>query len=180
MALNDQILLLGEFFRLHFIENNGMAFGLEFGGEWGKLALGLFRILAVLGIGYYVYILIKQGASKYLVWAMTLIFAGAMGNIIDGVFYGKIFGDSHGQVAELFPAEGGYAGWMHGRVVDMFYFEFINISRAEAPSWLPDFLFGSDERLIFFRYIFNVADASVCIGVAMIAVFYRKIFTKKS
>lgn len=181
MRIGDQLFVLGDYFRLYFIENNGMAFGMELGGESGKLFLSLFRVVAVLGIGYYIYRLAKEGSSKYLIIAMSLVFAGAMGNIIDSVFYGKIFSFSgYGEPAVLFPPEGGYAGWMHGKVVDMFYVELFNMDRASAPSWLPDYFFGPDERFIFFRPIFNLADASISIGVAMIVVFYRQIFGKQA
>lgn len=166
MTYGQQINLLGEYFQLYFIENNGMAFGMEFGGDWGKLLLSLFRVMAVLGIGYYIYRLSKEKASPYLINSMTLILAGALGNIIDSIFYGRIFSLSHyGTPARIFPAEGGYAEWLHGRVVDMF---FINV---HWPEWVPNV--GGE---LIFPPIFNVADISITFGVFMIAIFYRKIF----
>lgn len=170
MTYSEQIPLIGDYFKLFFIENNGMAFGMELGGDWGKLALSLFRVFAVGGIAYYIYKLSKDNASKYLIWSMSLILAGALGNIIDSVFYGKIFSLSTGnQVATMFPPDGGYAGWMHGQVVDMFYFT------GKWPEWVPSI--GGD---MIFPPIWNLADASITIGVALILIFYRKIFGKQS
>ena len=168
MAYGDHINVIGDYFQLFFIENNGMAFGMELGGDWGKLALSLFRVFAVFGIAYYIYRLSRDKASKYLIAAMSLILAGALGNIIDSVFYGKIFSASYGnEVAVLFPPEGGYASWMHGKVVDMFYFT------GRWPSWVPNV--GGE---MIFPPIWNLADASITIGVALILIFYRQIFGK--
>ncbi len=148
-----------------------MAFGLSWGGEYGKLLLTLFRILAVVAIGYYLLKLIKQKAHPGFVSAISLIMAGAIGNILDSVFYGKIFSlSTPSQLASLLPSEGGYANWLHGRVVDMLYFP---IYEGYLPHWLP--IWGG-QYLIFFRPIFNVADASISIGVILIMLFQRKFF----
>lgn len=177
--------VLGNFLQLHFIENNGMAFGLEFGGDTGKIVLSLFRVLAVFGLGYLLYGWAKKKASRHLIISMSLIVAGAAGNIIDSMVYGRIFSSTCGNpyyiencrdVAVFMPEEGGYAPVTKGLVVDMFYSEIINIKKDDAPGWLPDFLFGEDNRFMFFRPVFNFADASISIGVFLILIFYRKIF----
>lgn len=177
--------VLGDALQLHFIENNGMAFGMELGGDGGKIVLSLFRIFAVLGLGYLLYSWAKKKASKHLIVAMSLIVAGAAGNIIDSMVYGRIFSSTCGnprhiencrEVAVFMPGEGGYAPVFKGEVVDMFYCELINIKKEDAPSWMPDFLFSDGDRFIFFRPVFNFADASISIGVFLILIFYRKIF----
>ena len=148
---------------LQFVENKGMAFGLEFGGEFGKVALTLFRMVAVVGIGYLLWTAVKAKRSKSLVISLALIFAGAMGNIIDSAFYGLIFDASTPfQKAVLFPAEGGYASFLHGAVVDMFYFP---IAHGHFPQWLP--VWGGEE-FEFFRPVFNIADAAISVGVVML------------
>ena len=155
MYLGQEFNILGKWFIVHFTENNGMAFGMEFGGEFGKLALTLFRIVAVAGIGYGLHYLIKYKYHRGLILNVALIFAGATGNIIDSVFYGNIYG---------------YETWFHGRVVDMLYFP---IAQGFFPAWLP--IWGGDE-FVFFRPVFNLADAAISIGVIIILVFQKTYF----
>ncbi len=178
-TIGQQFHILGDFFRLYFIENNGMAFGMELGGIYGKIILTTFRLVAVSAIGYYLYNLTRKQGSIHLIVALSLILAGALGNIIDSVFYGVIFNEStYYQPATIFPEAGGYSTWLQGKVVDMFYFEFFNIPREDAPNWLPGFLFGPDDRFIFFRPIFNLADAAISVGMGIILVFQKRIFDK--
>jgi signal peptidase II len=166
---DSAIPLFGDWAFLHFIENRGMAFGMEFGGTWGKLLLTLFRIVAVAAIGYGLHRLVKRGASTALVLSVALIFAGALGNIIDSTFYGVIFSQStHFQKAVLFPEGGGYAPLLHGAVVDMFYFP---IWEGRLPQWLP---WWGGEHFVFFRPVFNIADAAITVGVAMFVLFQGK------
>jgi signal peptidase II len=172
MAIGDEFPILGNWFLIHFVENNGMAFGFEFGGEYGKILLSLFLIGAVIGIGYYLLQLVKKDIPMGFIACAALIFAGAIGNIIDSAFYGLIFSHSYGQVATLFPPEGGYATFLHGSVVDMFYFPLIS---GVYPEWVP-FVGGSDFQ--FFRPVFNVADSSISIGIFAIIIFYRKLFSE--
>lgn len=176
MTLGEEIQVFGDWFKLYFTENYGMAFGMEFGGEWGKLSLSIFRILAIIAIGVYLYMLTRNKRKHTgLIISISMIFAGAIGNIIDSAFYGMIFTQSsYHTVAEFAAAGEGYSSFLHGRVVDMFYFPIINISKSELPSWLPDFLFGYDNRLVFFRPIFNIADSSITTGVFWLILFERK------
>ena len=174
MALGQEYKLLGNWFIIHFTENNGMAFGMEFGGEAGKLALTLFRIVAVLGIGYGVVYLIKKKYHRGLIMNVALIFAGAMGNIIDSTFYGLIFSEStYYNPAKLLPADGGYAGLFHGRVVDMFYFPIV---QGIFPQWFP---IWKGEEFIFFRPVFNVADAAISLGVILILIYQKRYFKEE-
>jgi len=170
--LGDSIPLFGQghdWAYLQFVENRGMAFGLEFGGGFGKIALTLFRIVAVIGIGYLLVRAIKDKRNNWLVVSLSLIFAGAMGNIIDSAFYGLIFDASTPfHKAVLFPADGGYAPFLHGAVVDMFYFPLMH---GHFPQWLP--IWGG-EQYEFFRPVFNIADASISVGVVMLILVQRK------
>jgi len=173
MSLGDEIVVFKDWFILHFVENNGMAFGFEFAGEYGKMFLSIFRILAVFAIGWYLFKLAKQKEIPFgFIASISLIFAGAIGNIIDSLFYGLIFEQSYGQVSSIFPEGGGYAGFLHGKVVDMFYFPLIS---GQYPNWLP--FLGGDEFL-FFRPVFNIADSAITIGIFSILIFYRKYFNK--
>jgi signal peptidase II len=161
--------LFGDWGYLHFIENRGMAFGMEFGGAWGKLLLTLFRILAVAGIGWYLMTLIKRKVSTAMLVSVALIFSGALGNIVDSTFYGLIFSASTPfDKAVLFPPDGGYAPLFHGAVVDMFYFP---LWEGRLPDWIPGW---GGQHTVFFRPVFNVADAAITVGVALFIMVQRK------
>ncbi len=175
MTLGQSIPVLGDWFIIHFTENYGMAFGLEFSGEYGKLILSVFRIVAVLFIGWYLYRLIRKNASPGLIACISLIMAGAIGNIIDSAFYGLIFSESlFNQVAEFMPEAGGYGSFLHGKVVDLFYFPII---RGTFPSWMP---FWGDQQFLFFRPVFNVADSAITLGVFWLIIFQKKYFSHQN
>lgn len=174
MTIGEEYAVLGNWFLIHFTENNGMAFGFQFAGEWGKLALSLFRIIAVIAIGIYLYLLTQKKTSFGPVFGISMIMAGALGNIIDSAFYGMIFTNStFHTVAEFMPEGGGYAAFLHGKVVDMFYFPIIVLQQSTAPAWIPDFIFGNDGYFIFFRPVFNIADAAITTGVLWLLLFER-------
>ncbi|HZH73883.1 MAG TPA: lipoprotein signal peptidase [Mariniphaga sp.] len=171
MSLGQEFVIFKNWFIIHFVENNGMAFGFEFAGEHGKLFLSLFRIVAVIAIGWYLFRLVKHPQLRFgFLASIALIFAGAIGNIIDSLFYGMLFNHSYGQLADFMPEGGGYASFLHGRVVDMFYFPLVDTT---FPDWIP-FIGGRD--FVFFRPVFNIADASITIGISIILLFYRKEF----
>lgn len=151
-------------FQIYFTENPGMAFGLEIIDKW---LLSVFRIVAVTAIAYYIFTLIKRNYSLGYITCIALIFAGALGNIIDSVFYGVIFDHSYGQAATFMP-EKGYATVLHGKVVDMLYFPLI---QTTLPDWVP--IWGGED-FVFFRPIFNIADSSICVGVFILLLFYRR------
>lgn len=162
MTIGESIPVFGDWFQIYFIENNGMAFGWEFGAEFGKIALGVFRIVAVALFFYLLYYLSKKKIKFGPLFGISLITAGALGNIIDGMFYGMIFSEStFTQVATLFPDGGGYAGFMQGKVVDMLYFPLFTF-----PEWMP--LVGGQ---IFFSPIFNIADSAITIGFLYLLIF---------
>lgn len=170
MMIGDEIHIFGKWGMLHFIENNGMAFGMEMGGRPGKLILSIFRMVAIFGIGWFLYLTIKKKSNIGLILAVSAILAGAIGNIIDSAFYGMIFSESFAQPAVLFPPGGGYSSFLHGRVVDMFYFPVIN---THWPDWSP---FRPGESFVFFRPVFNIADSSITCGVFSILIFQKKMF----
>lgn len=160
-----------DWFRLHFTENEGMAFGLKLGGSYGKLVLSLFRIVAVSFMGYYLVKLLNEKAPFGLVCSIALIMAGALGNILDSAFYGLIFSSSSGHsVAQFMPEGGGYASFLHGKVVDMLYFP---MYEGILPDWIP---FRGGKYFMFFRPVFNLADTSITIGVFLIILFQRSFF----
>ncbi len=167
---------------LQLVENPGMAFGMKFGGETGKLLLTLFRIAAVIVIGYILKKMIATGREPWLIVSLALIFAGALGNIIDSAFYGLLFdkgtiydpitGDDIGYRGLATFGSPGYASFLHGSVVDMFYFP---LWQGRFPSWLP---FWGDQPFVFFRPVFNIADAAISVGVAMMILMRRKTRTE--
>lgn len=173
MYIGEEFSVVGKWFIIHFTENPGMAFGYQFGGDYGKIILSLFRVVAVSLIGWYLFMNIRKGVKLAFVISISLVLAGALGNIIDSAFYGLIFNDSMFQVAEFLPKSGSYGTFMHGKVVDMFYFP---ILQGHFPSWLP---FWGSEEFIFFRPVFNIADASISVGVLLIILFQKKIFPEK-
>lgn len=152
-VLGEEVDVLS-WFKIHFVENKGMAWGVQIPGAYGKLILTIFRLFAIVGIGYWLWDSVRKHAPRVLLISIALIFAGALGNIIDSVFYGLIFEDSYGQVSGIFPEGGGYGKLFHGKVVDMFSFS-------------------------FFNPVFNVADSSISVGVALLLVFNKKAFPKK-
>ena len=164
MHIGEDIPLIGEWCRLHFIENEGFAFGMSFGGAAGKIGLTLFRIVATGVIAWFIWKQLKQNGRTSLIACLVLIFAGAIGNLIDSCFYGLLFNESFYNVATLFPPEGGYAPLLQGKVVDMFYFPLFDFY---WPEWVP--VIGGD-HFEFFSAIFNVADAAITIGVIWLIV----------
>ena len=164
--------VLGNWFRLHFVENEGMAWGWKFGGGFGKIALTLFRLVAVIWGSFLLRDFIRKHYHKGFIICAALIYAGALGNLIDSLFYGLLFESSNPfaqNIAKLFPAGGGYAGFLHGKVVDMLYFPII--TNAHYPAWVP--FFGGDE-FEFFRPVFNIADAAISVGVITILLFQNR------
>ena len=169
--------VIGNWFKLYFIENEGMAYGWKFGGEWGKILLTLFRLAAVIFGVFYIRKIIKNKYHPGFIICAALIFAGALGNLIDSMFYGLIFEDSSMfsyNIAKMFPAHG-YAGFLHGKVVDMLYFPIIR--NAHFPAWIP---FWGGEDFEFFRPIFNLSDAAISVGIITILVFQRRFFKSNS
>lgn len=171
MTLGQEIHLAGNWAILHFTENNGMAFGMQFAGDYGKLALSLFRIIAVIFLAWYIWHLSKRGTKFGVIACFSLIMAGAMGNIFDSAIYGLIFSEStFFDIARMFPAEGGYSTFLHGKVVDMFYFP---ILQGTYPQWFP---FWKGQEFIFFRPVFNISDSAITTGVLSLIIFERKFF----
>lgn len=165
MALYDVIDITG-WFKIYFVENPGMAFGIE---AIGKLFLSIFRIIAVSAIVVFLARIIRDNFKTGFITCIALVLAGASGNIIDSIFYGVFFEASYpGHIAAAVPFGEGYASLLHGKVVDMFYFPLIE---GTFPKWVP-FVGGDD--FLFFRFIFNVADAAISVGVALLIIFYRK------
>ena len=169
MTIGESIPVFGNWFQIYFIENNGMAFGMQFGGTVGKFLLTALRLVLIGVIIYYLRRLVKEGASRAFLTGISLILVGAIGNVIDSMFYGLIFSEStFTQFATIFPEGGGYAPFMFGKVVDMLYFPMIDIV---LPDWVP---FRGGEQFIFFRPIFNIADSCITIGVFFLLLFRRK------
>ncbi len=161
-----QSFVITSWFHIYFTENPGMAFGIE---VISKLFLTVFRIVAVGFIGYYLWKIVRERFHFGYIACIAMIFAGAIGNIIDSIFYGVLFSEStRDTVAVFLPSGGGYEAWLHGRVVDMFYFPLID---TILPEWVP--IWGG-EHFVFFRPIFNLADSAICVGVFILLLFFRR------
>ena len=178
-ALGDEYRVF-HWFRVYFVENDGMAWGTKlsdftsfFSDRTAKIALTVFRIIAIIGIGFWLFDATRKKSPKVLLLAIAFIFSGALGNIIDSVFYGLLFNDSHGQIASFLPIEGGYDGLLHGRVVDMLYFP---LWKGYLPEWLP---FFGGTYFTFFEPVFNIADMAISTGFIMLLLFNKKAFPKK-
>lgn len=173
LRLGEEVHIAGNWFFIHFTENPGMVFGIEFGDGSGKIALSLFRLLAVSAIGWFGLKMIREKRSRLLITCIALVFAGAVGNLLDNCFYGLLFGESDlFRPAEFMPAGGGYGGFLHGQVVDMFYFPILH---GHYPNWIP--IWGGEE-FEFFHNIFNVADASITAGVWLLIIYLLRMFRR--
>ena len=171
-ALGEDVKVF-DWFSIYFVENEGMAWGAKIPGQYGKLFLTLFRMVAIVGIGYWLWDSTRKNLSRILIVSIALIFSGAMGNLIDSIFYGLIFDDSHRQVATMFPDAGGYGTLFHGKVVDMLYFP---LWKGYLPEWIP---FKGGDYFTFFEPVFNVADTAISFGVGLLLAFNKKAFPKK-
>jgi signal peptidase II len=174
-------LIIFSWFQIAFVENEGMAWGTKISDfipfiteKAAKLSLSLFRIFAVIGIGYWLVSVVNKKASKTLIVAVSLIFAGALGNIIDSVFYGVLFSGSSGEVATFLSSQGGYGNLFHGRVVDMLHFP---LWKGFLPEWIP---FYGSEYLTFFEPVFNIADMAISTGIGILIIFNKKAFPKEN
>jgi signal peptidase II len=171
MTLYEQNPVFGNWFIIHFVENKGMAFGMNLPGNYGKIMLSLFRLVAIVAIAFYLRHLIKLKAHSGLLITMSLILAGAIGNMIDSAFYGMIFSESNPfETAVAFPEGGGYERFLHGKVVDMFYFPVLN---GVYPDWIPRI---GGQSFTFFRPVFNIADASISVAVFILLFRQKKYF----
>lgn len=173
MELYQSIPVFGTWFQIDFVENPGAAFGMQLGGDWGKLTLSLVRIVFSIMIAWYIHRLIRKSAPKGVIVGFALVLAGAIGNLIDSAFYGLIFSESTPHaVATLFPEGGGYASFLHGKVVDMLYFPIIE---STWPDWMPG-VGGRD--FVFFSPVFNIADSYITVAVFYLILFQHKYFSK--
>lgn len=170
-ALGDSVEVFS-WFKIHFVENEGMAWGKKIPGKYGKLFLSLFRIVAITGIGYWLWDSVRKKQHNLLIVSISLIFAGALGNVLDSIFYGVVFDHSSNQVATFMPEDGGYASVFYGKVVDMLYFP---LYEGILPEWIP---FWGGKYFTFFEPVFNVADSAICIAVIILLVFNKKVFPK--